>query len=189
MREEINKSNETKLVGQLTIFFVTFAKIGAVAYGGGPSMVPILKAEVVERRDWVKTEAFIDMLALGNTLPGPIITKMAAAIGYVRGGAIGATISVLGIVVPSSVTFLILMGFVNLMKGNQIIASMLFGIRPVVVSMLAYAAWDMTPNALSRRKRMTIVIFIASLLLMIFSPIHTALIIVAGAVLGMIMEL
>lgn len=167
--------------------FISFAKIGAVAYGGGPSMVPILKAEVVERRDWIKTEPFIDALALGNTLPGPIITKMAAAIGYIRGGLPGAVVSVAGIILPSAAAFIVLMSFVNIMKGNPMVGSMLSGIRPVVVSMLAYAAWDMAPNAL--KDKMTAVIFIISLFLMVFSPIHPAFIIIAGAVAGVMLKL
>lgn len=150
-------------------------------------MVPILKAEVVERHGWIETESFIDVLALGNTLPGPIITKMAAAIGYIRGGLLGAIVSVIGIILPGSIALLALLGFVNVMKGNPMLDSMLAGIRPVVVSMLAYAAWDMAPNAI--KGKVTAAIFIISLLLMIFSPIHPALIIIAGAVFGIIIKL
>lgn len=150
-------------------------------------MVPILKAEVVERHGWIETESFIDVLALGNTLPGPIITKMAAAIGYIRGGLLGAIIAVVGIILPGSVALLALMGFVNVMKGNPMLDSMLAGIRPVVVAMLAYAAWDMAPNAI--KGKMTGAILIASLLLMVFSPIHPAFIIIAGAVFGIIIKL
>lgn len=175
------------MLKELCEIFVSFAKIGVVAYGGGPSMVPILKAEVVERRGWIETEPFIDALALGNTLPGPIITKMAAAVGRVRGGLPGALAAVLGIVLPSSLALLALMGFVNVMKGSPAVASMLAGIRPVVVSMLAFAAWDMAPSAL--KGRATAAIFAVSLLLMIFTPLHPALLIVAGAAAGALLRL
>ncbi|GHS98027.1 chromate transporter [Synergistales bacterium] len=169
--------------------FVSFAKIGAVAYGGGPSMVPVLKAEVVERREWIDTDDFMDALAIGNALPGPIVTKISAAIGYRKAGWGGAMAALVGIILPSAVVLLILMGFVSLVKDNSMVASMLKGLRPVVVAMLAYAAWDMAPNALKGTGRATIVIGVVALALMIFTSIHPALIIVGGALVGMGLKL
>lgn len=175
------------LLRDLWALLVSFAKIGAVAYGGGPSMVPLLKAEVVERRDWIGTDDFMDALAIGNALPGPIVTKMAAAIGYRKAGWCGAMAALLGIILPSAVVLLILLGFVSLVKDNPLVGSMLKGLRPVVVAMLAYAAWDMAPNAL--KGHTTIVIAVVALALMIFTPIHPALIIIAGAIVGMALKL
>ena len=150
-------------------------------------MVPILKAEVVERRNWLGTEDFMDALAIGNALPGPIITKMAAAIGYRKAGWCGAMAALVGIVLPSAVLLVVLMSFVALVKDNPMVGSMLKGLRPVVVAMLAYAAWDMAPNAL--KGHATIVIAVIALALMIFTPIHPALIIIAGALVGMGLKL
>lgn len=166
---------------------ISFAKIGVVAYGGGPSMVPIIKAEIVERRGWIDTDGFMDTLAIGNALPGPIVTKVAAAIGYHKAGWCGAVVAVLGIILPSAVAILVLLGFVSMIRDNPMVDSMLKGLRPVVVAMLAYAAWDMAPNALKEYK--TVAIGIVALGLMIFSPIHPALIIVAGAIVGTVLKL
>lgn len=171
----------------LLALLVSFTKIGCVAYGGGPSMVPLLKAEVVERREWIGTEDFIDALAIGNALPGPIITKMAAAVGYRKAGWAGVVMGLTGLILPSAVALLILMGFVSLVKDNPLVTSMLRGLRPVVVAMLAYAAWDMAPSAL--KSRTTWIIGLISMALMVLTPIHPALIIVAGAVAGIAMKL
>jgi len=159
-------------------------------------MVPILKAEVVERRKWIGTEDFMDALAIGNALPGPIVTKMAAAVGYRKAGWPGATAAVLGIIMPSAAALLVLLGFVSLVKDNPMVESMLKGLRPVVVAMLAYAAWDMAPNAIAVKEHMTVVIAVAALALMILPSIHPALpsihpalIIVAGAAVGVSMKL
>lgn len=175
------------MLKDLLIIFFSFAKIGAVAYGGGPSMVPILKAEVIERRKWIDTEDFMDVLAIGNALPGPIITKMAASIGYYKRGIPGAVVALAGIILPSAIMLLILMRFVYLVKDNHLITSALRGLRPVVVAMLAYAAWDMVPNAIKGTQ--TIIICIIALLLMIFSPIHSAFIIIIGAIVGIGLKL
>lgn len=177
----------SRLIKDLKDVFISFAKIGAVAYGGGPSMVPILKAEVVERKKWIGTDDFMDTLAIGNALPGPIVTKMAASIGYHKRGPLGALAALFGIVMPSALALLALMGFVSLVKDNPTVASALKGLRPVVVAMLAYAAWDMAPNAI--KGLATIAIGLIALALMIFTPIHPALIIVAGAIVGIALKL
>jgi len=150
-------------------------------------MVPIIKAEVVERRGWISTDDFMDALAIGNALPGPIVTKMAAAIGYHKAGWRGAAAALLGVVLPSAAALLVLLGFVSLVKDNPAVGSMLKGLRPVVVAMLVYAAWDMAPNALKEYR--TIAIAIIALALMILTSIHPALIVVAGAIVGMAMKL
>jgi len=152
-------------------------------------MVPVLKAEVVERRGWIGTEDFMDALAIGNALPGPIITKIAAAVGYHKAGWLGAIAALSGVILPSAAVLLGLLGFVSLVKDNPMVTSMLKGLRPVVVAMLAYAAWDMAPNAMNMKEKPTIVIAVAALALMVFTPIHPALIIVAGAIAGIVMKL
>ena len=150
-------------------------------------MIPVIKAEVVERRGWISTDDFMDVLAVGNALPGPIVTKIAAAIGYHKAGWCGAAAALLGIILPSSIALLALLGFVSLVKDNPMIESMLKGLRPVVVAMLAYAAWDMVPNAMKGYR--TVAIAVVSLVLMVFTPIHPALIIVAGAIVGVAIKL
>jgi chromate transporter len=150
-------------------------------------MVPVMKAEVIERKKWIGTEDFMDSLAIANALPGPLVTKLSAAVGYSRAGWCGALTAMAGIVLPSAVALLVLMGFVTLVKDNPLVASMLKGLRPVVVAMLAYAAWDMAPNALKDAR--TVGIGIVALGLMIFTPVHPALIVVAGALVGMGLKL
>ena len=172
---------------ELLSIFVSFAKIGSVAYGGGPSMVPLLKAEVVERKQWISTEDFIDALAIGNALPGPIVAKMAAAIGYRTAGWLGVVSAVTGIILPSALALLVLMSFVALVKDNPLVTSMLRGLRPVVVAMLAYAAWDMAPNAL--KNATTVLIGVIAFALLIFAPIHPAFVVVMGAVAGVLLNL
>ena len=150
-------------------------------------MVPLLKAEVVERKQWIATDDFLDALAIGNALPGPIVTKMAAAIGYRKAGWPGAISAVTGIILPSALALLILMSFVALVKDNPLVASMLRGLRPVVVAMLAYAAWDMAPNAL--KNFTTAAIGAIAFALLIFTPIHPALVVMMGAAAGVLLKL
>ena len=82
---------------------------------------------------------------------------------------------------------LLLLSAVMLVKDNPLIVSMLKGLRPVVVAMLAYASYDMAPSALKEKK--TWCIFIAALALMVFTPLHPALIVILGAAVGIALKL
>ncbi|MDA0747053.1 MAG: chromate transporter, partial [bacterium] len=59
---------------KLLDIFVSFTKVGVFAYGGGPSMIPLVQEEVVDVHGWMTIEEFADALAMGYALPGPIAT-------------------------------------------------------------------------------------------------------------------
>jgi chromate transporter len=165
----------------------SFTKIGCVGYGGGPSMVPLIKEEVVNIQQWMNAADFMDVLAIGNALPGPIATKMSTVIGYEVAGIPGSVAATLGIVLPSLAALVLLLKFVTLVKDNPRVKSMLKGLRPVVVAMLAYAAYDFSSPALTDAATWTIGGI--TLALMVFTKIHPALFIVAGAVAGALLRL
>lgn len=166
----------------LLSLLISFAKIGCVGYGGGPSMVPLIKEEVVNLRGWMEATDFIDMLAIGNALPGPIATKMSTIIGYRVAGIPGSIVATLAIALPSIIALILLMKFVAHVKDDPRVKSMLKGLRPVVVAMLAYAAYDMSYGSLVDIP--TWIIAGVTLVLMVFTKIHPALFIVAGAIAG-----
>jgi len=61
--------------------FLAFFRVGMLGYGGGPASIPLVHKEVVDKYKWMNEDDFSDVLALANTLPGPIATKMAGYIG------------------------------------------------------------------------------------------------------------
>ncbi|GHS98031.1 chromate transporter [Synergistales bacterium] len=150
-------------------------------------MVPLIKEEVVNLQQWMNVTDFMDVLAIGNALPGPIATKMSVAIGYEVSGVLGAIVATLGIVMPSVIVLVLLLKFVAQIKDNPKVKSMLKGLRPVVVAMLAYAAYDLSFGSLTNVA--TWLIGGITLLLMIFTKIHPALFVVAGAVVGALLGL
>jgi len=167
--------------------FWSFAKIGSVGYGGGPSMVPLFREEVVNIQQWMNVTEFLDVLAIGNALPGPIATKMSAAVGHHAAGFSGAAAATLGVVLPSFVAVILLLKFVTHVKDNPMVQSTLKGLRPVVVAMLAYAAYEFSFDSLVNYA--TWGIGATTLALMVFTKIHPALFIVAGAVAGVLLQL
>ena len=86
--------------------FLAFFIPGIIGYGGGPASIPLIENEVVDTYGWMTTAEFSDTLALGNALPGPIATKIAAYIGYNQAGVLGAGVALFAIIGPSLILML-----------------------------------------------------------------------------------
>ncbi|MDL2264070.1 chromate transporter [Synergistaceae bacterium OttesenSCG-928-I11] len=166
----------------LLALFVSFFKIGLVGYGGGPSLIPLIKEEVVNVRGWMDALRFVDMVAIGNAIPGPIATKLSLVVGYEVAGFAGIVTATVAIALPGVALVLLLMKCVDRVKDNPRIQSMMKGLRPVVVAILAYAAYDMSYGSLV--DLYTWAIAGIAFALMIFTKIHPALLVVAGAIAG-----
>ncbi|ART62899.1 chromate transporter [Kushneria marisflavi] len=122
--------------------FMAFLRIGLLGFGGGPSMIPLVHAEAVTRYQWMSDDEFSDVLAIGNTLPGPIATKMAGTIGYRVGGVMGCINAVIAVIVPCIVAMMVLLGLFTRYRDQRWIQGMSEGVIPVVMVMMAQLTWD-----------------------------------------------
>src|SRR5207245_3936013 len=77
-------------------FFRYFLGLGAWGFGGPIATVGYMQRDLIERRQWLSREDFLDGVALGQTMPGPLAAQVAMWVGYLQGGAIGA----LGTAIP-----------------------------------------------------------------------------------------
>ena len=117
--------------------FIAFVKPGLFTFGGGPSTIPLIQEEVVENYGWLTIQEFTDALALGNSLPGPIATKMAALVGYKAGGWLGALIGIIAIVTPTALAIIFLIKIYLNYKDAKWLKGMMRGVRPVVVVLVS----------------------------------------------------
>lgn len=107
-------------------------------------MIPLIQREVVDNQHWLEEEEFMNMIALAQAAPGVIAVNSAIFLGYRLAGWRGLISSVLGAVLPSFVTILLIaMAFRNIREIPQVEAVMK-GMRPAVVGLLAAAVIRMT---------------------------------------------
>ncbi|MBG9653481.1 chromate transporter [Cytobacillus firmus] len=163
---------------QLDIF-MAFFRVGILGYGGGPSSIPLVHKEVVDKYKWMDTDEFGDVLALGNALPGPIATKMAGYIGYRVGGVLGMVTALAATMVPTIVLMIILLTALNTFKDQPWVAGMTKAVVPVVAVMLATLTWDFVKKSSksSLGWGWTLLFVVVSLVLLEFINIHPAIII------------
>ena len=124
-----------------------WARIGLFGFGGGNSVIPLVRYEVVDRYGWMTDEAFLDALALGNTLPGPIAVKLAASIGLRVGGAVGCIVALAALNLPAIVLMLALASAYTRFRAHPGVIGALAMLRPALIGLLVWAVWSMVPDA------------------------------------------
>ena len=125
-----------------SIFVLAFEyfKIGAVAIGGGYTVIPFLYY-LVEKYNWFDVSEITQMIAISNLTPGPIGINIATYVGFTTEnlGVFGAIFTTLSLVLPSIIVILIIAGFLEKFKENKYVKNAFYGLRAAVVGLLAYS--------------------------------------------------
>jgi chromate transporter len=131
--------------------FVLFTRVAIFSWGGGPASLALMQREVTSV-GWVTPDEFADGVAFGNALPGPIAPQVSAFVGYKLAGVPGAIAAASGSVIPTTVLMLIMIAFFFNIKDSPVIKSMLTAVRPIVVGLLIWTAYDLARTVLGASK-------------------------------------
>ncbi len=123
-----------------------FAGLGAFTFGGGLSIIALMQEQVVDRLHWLTPREFVDGLALGQLMPGPII-MVAAYVGYKTLGVTGAAVAAAASFVPSFVMMLALLPAFERVRNLAWARAVIQGIVPGVVGVMAVALLRLAPHA------------------------------------------
>jgi chromate transporter len=119
---------------------VSFFSIGLFAFGGGYAVLSFLQQEV-ERRGWMTTERFVDLIAVSQSTPGPIAINLATFVGYEAGGIPGAMLATAAVSLPGMILITLFALFFFHFYERPATQAVFQGLRPAVVGLIAAAAW------------------------------------------------
>lgn len=163
--------------------FWGFFKVGAFGFGGGPSMIPLMQAECVGA-GWITDEQFLEGLAAGNALPGPITLKMAVYVGWAQDGLLGAAAALVGVSLPGIALMGILGALLVRYREHPWVAAALRGAKPAVVGMLFFVAWDLAPAGVPTLAAGLLAIASFAALM---ARVHPGVVMVAAVVAGVVL--
>jgi chromate transporter len=138
---------ETKHDGSLAEIAREFLRLGFVAYGGAAAHIAMMEEQFVRRRAWVTRERFLDLVGAVNLLPGPSSTELAIYLGELRGGLAGLIVAGACFILPAAILVAGLAWAYEKFGTAPQVAGLLFGIKPVVVALLAQAVWNLARTA------------------------------------------
>lgn len=163
--------------------FFTFARVGLFTFGGGYSMLPLLQAEVVEKKGWATEAEVLDYFAVGQTLPGIIAINTALFIGNQCRGRRGGIVAALGVACPSVVVIMLIAAFLQGFLDNPIVQRAFWGIRVVVCALILQAVIRLWKTAV--RDVFGIGVYIGVLALALFTPLPTVVLVLLAVAAGL----
>src|SRR6266478_3851956 len=142
---------------------VAFLRLGFIAFGGAVAHIALMEEEFVRRRGWLSREEFVDRVGAVNLLPGPSSTEMAIYLGYLRGGFPGLLVAGAAFILPSALMMCVMAWAYVRYGALPQIAGVLWGVKPVVVVLIAQAVWLLGKTVLKSRELMVIAAIVLGL--------------------------
>jgi chromate transporter len=147
-----------------------FFKLGVSSFGGPIAHIGYFREEFIVRRRWLDEQAFADLVALCQFLPGPASSQVGFSIGLMRAGYAGGLAAWTGFTLPSAIV-LVLFAYSASALSGPLGAGLLHGLKLVAVAIVAQAVWGMARTLCPDRERASIAVVAALITLFNGSPI------------------
>jgi chromate transporter len=177
-----HEPNRTR--GSVSEVFRVFLKLGLTSFGGPIAHLGYFRDELVTRRKWLSENAYADLVALCQFLPGPASSQVGFALGLTRAGWGGALAAFVAFTLPSALILLVLALTASRIEG-PIASGILHGLKIVAVAIVAQAVWGMARSLCPDRERATIAVAAVILLALAPGAIGMTNAILLGAVSGL----
>jgi len=167
----------------LSILFLVFLKIGAVLYGSGYVLLAFLEADFVETLGWITSQQLIDVVAIGQVTPGPLLTT-ATSIGYLTAGLPGAVIATVAIFLPSFVFVAVVNPLIPRLRKSPLTGAALDGVNAASLGLMAAVMFQLAKVSLI--DPLTIIIALLCTGALFFLRINSTWLIAGGGLVGIV---
>ena len=161
-----------------------YTRLGLTCFGGPIAHIGYFRDEFVVRRRWLDEQAYADLVALCQFLPGPASSQVGFSIGLMRAGYLGGLAAWTGFTLPSAIA-LVLFAYGARALSGPVGAGLLHGLKLVAVAIVAQAVWGMARSLAPDRERASIAAVAALIILFSASSIAQIAAIVLGGVAGL----
>lgn len=139
------------MLRRLAELVAVFLKLGSISFGGPAAHLAMMEHEVVERRNWISRDRFLDLVGATHLIPGPNAVEMASHIGYCRAGLLGCLAGALSFTLPAvAITAVFVWSYDRYGTFPQV-EPLLLGIKPAVLAVVFAAVGRLGRKALTRR--------------------------------------
>lgn len=164
--------------------FLIFFKINAVTFGGGYTIVPIIKSEFSDKRHLINEDEMLDLVALAQSGPGAMAISASLLTGYRLAGPAGAIVSTVASVLPCLILITIISYFYQQFRSNFWINAMLTGIGGVIGAILLMTTINMGKTALKTYPTMSAILMVTAFVASFFFDVNSGLIILVAGLFG-----
>ncbi len=171
-------------VGRIREVFQVFLLLGLTSFGGPIAHLGYFRTELVERRRWLSEQAYADLVALCQFLPGPASSQVGFAMGLMRAGPWGAAAAWTAFTLPSAIV-LVLFALGTAVLDGPITQGIIHGLKVTAVAIVAHAVWGMARNLCPDPRRAGIALAAVFTVVLVGGSLGQVVAIVIGALAGM----
>jgi len=171
---------------KLSEIFFTFFKINAVTFGGGYTIVPVIRDEFMKKKGLIDEEEMLSLVALAQSGPGAMAISTSLLTGYRLRGWKGAITALIASVLPCLIIISVIFYFYEAFSTNFWVKSALMGMGGVISAVLILTVYDMGKAALRKHKYFSMLLMVSAFVASYFFKVHTIIIILTLALTGFI---
>lgn len=168
-----------------TLFKSTFF-LSMFTFGGGYVIVPLMEKKFVNELKWITEDEMLDLIALGQSSPGPIAVNTSILVGYRMAGILGALVTVLGTIIPPLVIMSLLAYVYMAVSTNPIVNNMLLGMQAGVAAIIVNVVYNMASRIIKQKKIIPIIVMILALIAGIILQVNILWLLSISGVIGAI---
>ncbi|MBO7335447.1 MAG: chromate transporter [Lachnospiraceae bacterium] len=166
--------------------FLSTLYLSAFTFGGGYVIVTLLKTKFVDELHWIDENEMLDLVVIAQSSPGAIAVNGAIVVGYKLCGIPGIAVAVLGAMIPPFVIISLLSVAYNAFSSNEIVQSVLFGMRSGICAVIVSVVYDMASGTVKNKDVPGIVLMILAFIANYFFKVNVVIIILVTMALGII---
>lgn len=168
-----------------TLFRSTFF-LSMFTFGGGYVIVPLMEKKFVNELGWISEDEMLDLVALGQSAPGPIAVNTSILIGYRMAGIAGALVTVVGTILPPLVIMSILSYIYLAVRDNAVVNNLLLGMQAGVAAIIVNVVYNMANRIIKKKEIVPIIVMVISLIAGIMFQVNILIILLFAAIVGFI---
>ncbi len=169
-------------MGELIRLYLIFMKMGAVCFGGGYALLPIIQRDIVNKYGYATNEEVADYFAIGQCTPGAIAVNVSTFIGFKRKGIAGAAAATLGFITPSIIIIGIIASFLQIFSDLPVVCHAFAGIRICVCALILNAVLGFRKSSVV--DPFTFLLFAAVFLLAVLTDLSPVILVVLSGISG-----
>lgn len=178
----MNQKNEKMNIVEM---FLIFLKIASFTFGGGYTIVPVMKDEFSVKRNLIDEKEMIDIVSISTSGPGPMAINCAILTGYRLHGVFGAIMAALASAIPSLIIITVVSYFYKEFSENYYVKSALLGMGGIIAGVLVITSYSMAKQALKENTLISAFIMISAFIASFVYDINTGIIILSVAIFGL----
>ncbi len=181
---------DTKINNEIKLseIFVQFLTLSIFSFGGGTTIISMMKDRFVDRLQWISQDDMNEMLTIVLSAPGATVINTSILIAYRLRGIKGVLVAVLASILPPFVTIVLLLKVYKQVSDSAIVIHMLRGIKSAAAAIIAVVVGKMTISLIKKKNPYLIVLFLIFFILTRFVNINVMILMVVSMTIGILIS-